>query len=101
MSTSPRQTGLLWPVYTVPTHRLVVARKLEQFGTQETAQKQRASRYERFTTNIVVASSVLMLLFTALLHLLNYELDTQTSSTSGTHSGFSNTTETDETETQE
>lgn len=50
--------------------------------------KRRATRYERFTTRMVLVSSVLMLAVTAGLHVFNYSLETKTSSTSGTHGGF-------------
>lgn len=50
--------------------------------------KQRATRYERFTTRMVLVSSVIMLGVTATLHVINYDLETKTSSTSGTHGDF-------------
>lgn len=50
--------------------------------------RRRATRYEKFTTRMVLLSSVLTLGTTAGLHLYNYDLETKTSSTSGTHSGF-------------
>lgn len=62
----------------------------QPFGraTPAGAPRRKATRYEKFTTRIVVVSSVLMLGVTAGLHILNYDLETKTSSTSGTHSGF-------------
>lgn len=50
--------------------------------------KKRATRYEKFTTRMVLLSSVLTLGVTAGLHVFNYGLETKTSSTSGTHSTF-------------
>ncbi|MEB4613645.1 hypothetical protein [Leucobacter sp. M11] len=50
--------------------------------------KRRATRYEKFTTRMVLLSSVLTLGVTAGLHVFNYGLETKTSSTSGTHSNF-------------
>lgn len=50
--------------------------------------KRRATRYEKFTTRMVLLSSILTLGVTMGLHLANYGLETKTSSTSGTHSGF-------------
>lgn len=50
--------------------------------------KKRATRYEKFTTRMVLLSSVLTLGVTAGLHVFNYGLETRTSSTSGTHSNF-------------
>ncbi|GAA1597066.1 hypothetical protein [Leucobacter chromiireducens] len=50
--------------------------------------RRKPTRYEKFTTRIVAVSSVLTLGITACLHVFNYDLETQTSSTSGTHSGF-------------
>lgn len=50
--------------------------------------RKKASRYERFTTQIVVISSALILVMTGGLHLVNLHLETRTSSTSGSHSGF-------------
>lgn len=52
------------------------------------AGKRRATRYERFTTRMVLVSSVIMLGVTASLHVFNYALETKTSSTSGTHGSF-------------
>lgn len=52
------------------------------------AGRQRATRYERFTTRMVLVSSVIMLGVTACLHVINYDLETKTSSTSGTHGDF-------------
>lgn len=52
------------------------------------AAKRRATRYERFTTRMVLVSSVIMLGVTACLHVFNYGLETKTSSTSGTHGSF-------------
>ncbi len=57
-------------------------------AAQPGAARRRATRYEKFTTRIVVVSSVLTLGVTASLHVVNYDLETKTSSTSGTHSGF-------------
>lgn len=61
-----------------------------QIFIKETPQprKNRATRYEKFTTSMVLLSSVLTLGTTAGLHLFNYGLETETSSTSGTHSEF-------------
>lgn len=50
--------------------------------------KRKATRYEKFTTRMVLLSSVIMLGVTMCLHLANYGLETKTSSTSGTHSNF-------------
>lgn len=50
--------------------------------------KRSATRYEKFTTKMVLFSGVLTLGITACLHIVNYGLETKTSSTSGTHSGF-------------
>lgn len=55
---------------------------------EERANKRRATRYERFTTTMVLVSSVLVLVVTASLYGFNYGLETKTSSTSGTHGGF-------------
>lgn len=51
--------------------------------------RKRATRYERFTTRMVLVSSLIMFGVTACLHLFNYGLETVTSSTSGTHQSFS------------
>ena len=56
-------------------------------------QKRRATRYERFTTRMVLVSSLIMLGVTACLHVFNYGLETVTSSTSGTHESFSKDSE--------
>ncbi len=50
--------------------------------------RRHATRYEKFTTRMVLLSSVLTLGITMYLHLANYDLETKTSSTSGTHSTF-------------
>lgn len=52
------------------------------------AAKRRPTRYERFTTRMVLVSSIIMLGVTACLHVFNYGLETKTSSTSGTHGSF-------------
>ncbi|MBL3700199.1 hypothetical protein [Leucobacter luti] len=53
-----------------------------------TPRRRRATRYERFTTRMVLLSTVLTLVVTMGLHIGNYGLETRTSSTSGTHSNF-------------
>ncbi|GAB2991682.1 hypothetical protein [Actinotalea caeni] len=109
MSTITTQTMPSWPVHTMPepTGRAASAEipswrgVLVAVGGGQGGGKRKAARYERFTTRVVVVSSVLMLSFTASLHVFNYGLETQTSSTSGTHSGFSNTGGSGETETDD
>lgn len=67
------------------------ARWRSQFFTDRQAGRtgrRRATRYERFTTRMVLVSSVIMLGVTASLHAFNYGLETKTSSTSGTHGSF-------------
>lgn len=53
-----------------------------------TREKRRATRYEKFTTRMVLLSAVITFGVTLTLHLANYGLETRTSSTSGTHSTF-------------
>lgn len=109
MPTTTTQTTPFWPVYAPPepTVRAEPAESdswrgvLIAAGGDRPNAKKKASRYERFTTRVVVVSSVLMLSFTASLHVFNYGLGTQTSSTSGTHSGFSNTGNSGDTETDD
>ncbi|KIP51846.1 hypothetical protein [Leucobacter komagatae] len=56
--------------------------------TSDEPKRRRSTRYERFTTRMVLVSSVIMLTVTASLHVFNYGLETKTSSTSGTHGSF-------------
>ncbi|QYM76309.1 hypothetical protein [Leucobacter luti] len=57
-------------------------------GSTSAVRKRRVTRYEKFTTRMVLLSAALTLGVTAGLHALNYGLETKTSSTSGTHSTF-------------
>src|SRR6478609_9180401 len=96
MTTTLTESAPLWTVYRPlepatdahpaiePSWRGV----LLSIGEDRAGRSRTASRYERFTTRVVVVSSLLLLGFTACLHVFNYGLQTQTSSTSGTHSGF-------------
>ncbi|SJN11678.1 hypothetical protein FM113_12715 [Leucobacter sp. 7(1)] len=50
--------------------------------------RRRATRYEKFTTRMVLLSACITFGVTLGLHVANYGLETRTSSTSGTHSTF-------------
>lgn len=90
------QEAAIWPIYE-PSGYIArpgpenSGRAVLLAENRPSSAKKKTARYERFTTRVVVVSSLLMLTFTGALHIFNYGLQTQTSSTSGTHSGFSNT----------
>lgn len=79
-----------WPAQTATARRAPARWRSQVFEAPsvERAGKRRATRYERFTTRMVLVSSVIMLGVTACLHVFNYGLETKTSSTSGTHGSF-------------
>lgn len=93
-----REMTHAWPVYSghldLSSWTLASASDRPTWQSQDFAAreeeptKRRPTRYERFTTRMVLVSSVLMLVVTTGLHLFNYGLETKTSSTSGTHGDF-------------
>ncbi|WP_432786397.1 hypothetical protein AAEX37_00511 [Oligella sp. MSHR50489EDL] len=59
-----------------------------------TNHSRRWSRYERLSFSMLFYTWGILVLTVTLLHVGNYHLETKTSSTSGTHSGFHGTTST-------
>ncbi|KAM9863079.1 hypothetical protein ACI1US_01082 [Leucobacter sp. BZR 635] len=89
-SLAEREPGPDWPVTQVLPAGGPIRWRSKFFAAPAPARahKRRATRYERFTTRMVLVSSLIMLGVTAVLHGINYDLETKTSSTSGTHGSF-------------
>ena len=100
---APETIPSAWPIFTPPERALRSAGNPSVDDAQRiviltgagaadrVGARRQPARYERFTTRIVIVSSAIMMAFTGVLHFANAGLETQTSSTSGTHTGFSST----------
>ncbi|WP_133859119.1 hypothetical protein [Comamonas sp. JUb58] len=85
----PSPGGSTPPVSTeLGLHSLVWSRPARRPFTAPQKRPRQWSRYERLSFSMLGVTWGILVLAVAALHLGNYHLDTKTSSTSGSHSGF-------------
>ena len=83
------------PLYTTPSHNgcaiiqtHVWTRSARRPSLQPTQPPRRWSRYERLSFSMLGYSWGILVVAVSALHFGNYDLETKTSSTSGSHAGF-------------
>ncbi len=85
----PSPAGSLTPASTAPDlHSHVWSRPARRPFALPAPRPRQWSRYERLSFSMLGVTWGILVLAVAALHVGNYHLDTKTSSTSGSHSGF-------------